>query len=84
MVQLCSMESQAKEVLNAEGVHTSSSVPYLNYGRQIWKLIEQEVSGESLAMAAKVLLDKWASRGLDPDVLAAIRFQVFNVAEPTP
>ena len=31
---------------------------------------------------AKVLLDKWAARGLDPVVLAAIRTEVFDVAPP--
>jgi hypothetical protein len=33
-------------------------------------------------VAAQVLLDKWASRGCDPKVLAAIRKDVFNIDEP--
>lgn len=85
MALLCAMETQVKTVLNARGVHTSSYVPYLNYGRQLWKLSrQQEISGESFAMAAKVLLDKWASRNLDPVVLAAIRTEVFDIGEPKP
>jgi len=82
MAQLCAMEEQVKTVLNAHGVHTSSYVPYLNFGRQLWKLTRQEISGESLALAAKVLLDKWAGRNLDPAILAAIRTEVFNIGEP--
>jgi hypothetical protein len=27
-------------------------------------------------------LEKWAARGLDPDVLATVRTQVFNIGEP--
>jgi hypothetical protein len=80
--ELCAMEKQVKEVLNLAGVQTVHFVPYLNYGRQLWKLTAADTSGESAAIAAKVLLDKWAARGLDPDVLATIRTGVFNIAEP--
>jgi len=31
-----------------------------------------------------VLVDKWAARSLDPDVLAAIRFENFSIDEPKP
>jgi len=83
VAMLCAMETQVKTVLNAQGVHTSQYVPYLNYGRQLWKLSRQkEISGESFAMAAKVLLDKWAARGMNPTVLAAIRTEVFDIGEP--
>ena len=83
MTALCSIEGQIKTTLNAQGVHTSLYVPYLNYGRQLWKLSrQQEISGESAAMAAQVLLDKWAARGLNPKVLAAVRTEVFDIVEP--
>jgi len=83
MTALCSIEGQIKQTINAQGVHTSLYVPYLNFGRQLWKMTrQQEISGESAAMAAQVLLDKWAARGLNPKVLAAIRTEVFDIAEP--
>jgi len=83
MTEMCAMETQVRTVLNKRGVHTSIYVPYLNFGRQLWKLTRQrEISGESFAMAAKVLLDKWSSRGLSPDILAAIRSEVFDIGEP--
>jgi len=85
MTQLCAMETSVKTVLNAQGVHTSLYVPYLNFGRQLWKLTrQQEISGESFAMAAQVLLDKWHSRGLDAGILAAIRTEVFDISAPKP
>ena len=40
------------------------------------------MSDESLAMAARVLLDKWATRGCDSKVLATIRKDVFNIDAP--
>jgi hypothetical protein len=42
------------------------------------------ISGESFALVARVLLEKWAARGLCPAVLAAIRTEVFDAAAPTP
>ena len=84
MERLCSMETQVRETLNQAGVHTSLYVPYLNYGRQLWKLTRQEISGESMKLAAKVLLDKWVARGLTQTVFEAIRTQVFNVGVPPP
>ena len=82
---LVTMEGKVKEVLNGCGVSTALYVPYLNFGRQLYKLSRQQnIQGESLAMAAQVLLDKWAARGCDPDVLAKIRTDVFSVQEPKP
>ncbi|MBN2464156.1 hypothetical protein JXD38_00835 [candidate division WOR-3 bacterium] len=83
--EMTAMELQVKEVLNQMGVHTTNYVPYLSYARQLWKLgRQQNISGESFAMASEVLLQKWAGRGQDPDVLAAIRTKVFNSPPPKP
>src|SRR5512139_305758 len=85
MVGLCAMETDVKQVINAAGVSTSQYVPYLNFGRQLYKLSRQQnISGESFAMAAQVLLDKWAARGCDPKVLARIRKDVFDINVPKP
>ena len=85
VASLCEMETKARQTLNAAGVHTIMYVPYLNYARQLYKLSRQQgISGESFALSAQVLLDKWSARGLDPNVLAAIRTQVFDASAPTP
>jgi hypothetical protein len=42
----------------------------------------KDISGGSFAMAAQVLLDKWAARSCDPKVLATVRKEVFNIDEP--
>jgi len=84
-VELCLMEDKTRQVLNAAGVHSSFYVPYLDFARQLWRLSRKRgISGESFALAAQVLLDKWAARGCNADVLAAIRTEVFNIGEPTP
>jgi hypothetical protein len=81
--QVYVMEAKVREVINASGVSTSQYVPYLNFGRQLYKLSRQQnISGESFAMAAQVLLDKWAARGCDPKILAKVRKDVFDVEAP--
>jgi hypothetical protein len=85
VASLCEMETKARQTLNAAGMHTIMYVPYLSYARQLYKLSRQQgISGESFALGAQVLLDKWTNRGQDPDVLAAIRTQVFNSPAPAP
>ena len=85
VASLCEMETKARQTLNAAGVHTIMYVPYLSYARQLYKLSRQQsISGENSAMSAKVLLDKWAARGLDAAVLARIRTEVFDTPVPTP
>jgi len=84
-VAMTAMEIKTKEVLNTRGVHTTNYVPYLSYARQLWKLTRQQfITGESFKMASEVLLQKWAARGQDPDVLAAIRKDVFSADAPAP
>ncbi|HTW91015.1 MAG TPA: hypothetical protein VMH22_04840 [bacterium] len=84
-IAMTAMELKTKEVLNQQGVHTTNYVPYLSYARQLWKLSRQQnISGESFKMASQVLLEKWAARGQDPDVLDAIRKDVFASDGPTP
>jgi hypothetical protein len=85
VASLCEMETKARQTLNAAGVHTIFYVAYLSYARQLYKLSRQQgVSGESFALQAQVLLDKWSNRGLDAAVLARIRTEVFDAVAPTP
>jgi len=81
-VALASMENQVKQVCDSSGVPTIQYPFYLCFGREMWSLIDKEISGESLAVEAAVLIAKWVARGLTQAVLAAIRTDVFNVAAP--
>ena len=79
---ITAMELQVKQVCDGKGVPTIQYPFYLNFGREIWALTRKEVSGESLALEAAVLITKWVARGLTQSVLQAIRTDVFNVAAP--
>ena len=82
IVSLVAMEQQVKQVCDGSGVPTIQYPFYLCFGREMWSLIDKEISGESLAVEAAVLIAKWVARGLTQAVLAAIRTDVFNVAAP--
>ncbi len=85
IVALNSMELDTKQVLSASGIDTMFIVFYLDFARQIFRLSHgRTISGPTLAKEAQVLLEKWQNRGLRPDVLAAIRTDVFNVPAPAP
>jgi len=81
--RLCAMEISVKQLLDFAGVSTIFYVPYLNYGRQLFKLSTQrDISDSAFAKASQVLLESWVNRGLDADVLDLIRTQVFNTHAP--
>jgi len=85
MVALSSTETQTKQVLDGSGIDTMYIVFYLDYARQLFRLSHgRSISGPTLAREAQVLLEKWQNRGLDPDVLAAIRTDIFSVPAPAP
>jgi hypothetical protein len=82
---LSTMETDTKQVLDSSGIETMYIVFYLDFARQLFRLSHgRSISGPMLAKEAQVLLEKWQNRGLRPDVLAAIRTNVFNVPAPEP
>ena len=85
MVALSSMEGDTKQVLDSCGVPTVLIVYYLDFARQLFRLSHgRTISGATLAREAQVLLEKWQNRTLDPEVLAKIRFDIFNIPAPEP
>jgi acyl-CoA reductase-like NAD-dependent aldehyde dehydrogenase len=85
VVALTTMETETKQVLSASGIDTMFIVFYLDFARQLFRLSHgRTISGPTLAKEAQVLLEKWQNRGLRPDVLAAIRTNVFSVPALAP
>ena len=84
MTAMFANDMKVKQVLNGKSVSTILYVPYLSFGRQLWKLSrEQDIAGDSLQLAAEALRLKWKARGLDEDVLLAIQQEVCSV-QPEP
>ena len=84
MAAMLANDTKVKGVLNGKSVSTILYVPYLSFGRQLWKLSrQQDIEGHSLQLAAEVLRLKWKARGLDEEVLLAIQQEVCSV-QPEP
>lgn len=81
---ITAMELQVKQVLDGRGVSIIQYPFYLSFGREVWRLISKQLSGNSLAREVAVLVEKWKDRGLSQAVLEAVRSEVFNVPPPTP
>jgi len=79
---ITAMELQVKQVCDSSAVATIQYPFYLNFGREMWALTRKDISGDSLALEAQILLTKWVARGLTQAVLQDIRSQVFNVSAP--
>ena len=79
---ITAMELQVKQVCDSSAVATIQYPFYLNFGREIWALTRKDISGDSLALEAQILITKWVARGLTQSVLQDIRTQVFNVSAP--
>jgi hypothetical protein len=79
---IASIEMQVKQVLDGAGVPTTDYPGYLAFGREVWALTRKDISGESLALAAALLLAKWTGRGYTEAVLQAIRTDVFTIPAP--
>lgn len=77
-------EVMVRQVLNGEGVSVVLYPAYLNFGREMWKLGAKGISGESAALEAQTLIQKWVARGLSQTVLEKLRTDVFSVPAPTP
>jgi hypothetical protein len=79
---MTAMELQVKQVCDGIGAPTIQYPFYLCFGREMWALTRKDISGESLAQAAAVLIAKWVARGLTQATLEAVRTDVFNVVAP--
>lgn len=72
---------QVVTVVGAAGESRLFLGSYLAFGGQVWKLT-QWLAGESLKTEVANLIALWTARGLVGTTLAAIRDEVFGVAEP--
>ena len=72
----------SRALCDGSGVPTIQYPFYLCFGREMWSKLRKEMSGESLAQEAAVLIAKWVARGLTQAVLQAVRSEVFNVPAP--
>ena len=79
---LVASETAVKQVCDGAGVPTIAYPYYLCFGRELFALQRKEISGESLAKEAAILIAKWKARGLTEAVLQGIRTDVYGISAP--
>ena len=82
MNSMVQTDTKVQQVCNAAGVSIIQYPFYLAFGREMFALQRREISGESLAREAGVLIAKWTARGLTSAVLQSIRTDAFNTEAP--
>jgi len=80
---ITAMELQVKQVLDLAGVSSALYAMYLSFARELWHMSRIEMTGESAAVEAELLIVKWVARTLTRSVLETIRTGVFNIGPPS-
>ncbi len=80
---IAAMELEVKQVLDLAGVSVALYASYLAFGRELFRIVRNGMSGESAAIEANLLIDKWVARNLTRSVLEQIRTGVFNIGAPS-
>jgi hypothetical protein len=81
-MKLASYETRAKQILCVAGIPTISYVPYLNFTRQMYKMVKsQMITSESAALGSEALIHRYVDLGLNRDVLEKI-VRIFAMGEP--
>jgi hypothetical protein len=68
---LQNVEEIVKSIVEPEGEPTILLPHYMNFGRQLYSL-SQRFGGATLKTEAKLVYDKWKTRGLKPEILKSI------------
>jgi RNase H-fold protein (predicted Holliday junction resolvase) len=70
--ELVKVEDDVKSVLEDSGVTTITIPFYLNFARECYRR-KKQFTGATLRAEVEVLQNKWIARGLDLDMLTAIK-----------
>lgn len=70
--------AQTRHLLNCAGVSLCQRLTYTNFARHVDRL-ERNYSGRTLAILARMAVDRWQRYGLARDLLCSICLNVFNV-----
>jgi hypothetical protein len=77
---LKSIEDQIKSILAAHALPTWQNIPYLNAGRAMFRKA-RNFTGATFENEVLAIIEGWASKGLDRDILAEIA-SIFGVTVP--
>jgi len=77
---LHAVEDQVRSILSAHALPTWQNIPYLNAARAMFRK-SRNFSGPTLENEILAIIEGWASKGLNRDILAEIA-SIFGVSVP--
>lgn len=80
---LVQVETKVKTVIGEFGIPTWQNPAYLNFSREIYKLVKR-FCGRQLLLMTNAVMIKWLTLDLRQDILEAIRTTIFTLTAPTP
>jgi hypothetical protein len=82
--QHVSDEIKVRELVSDGAVSTMTQPFYQAFAKQVRKMRSSGLRGAGLLAQVDIVVNKWASRGLDIDILEKIRNSIYTLAAPTP
>jgi hypothetical protein len=70
--KIVKLENDIKEILGEESLPTIFNVPYLDFGRQVYRL-KKLYTDQALANEITIIKDKWRARGLQDKIMEKIQ-----------
>ncbi|MCX7785276.1 MAG: hypothetical protein N2201_03470 [candidate division WOR-3 bacterium] len=72
------LENAVKKIMGESGLPTWHNVPYLNFARQLYRLLRKH-SGKTLKTEIKILTKTWQQRQLKKQLLVKIRNAIIDL-----
>jgi hypothetical protein len=82
---LVAMELAVQTVLNQDGIVTSDRPKFYNFGREIWKKVQDGVADPALTTwATEECYPKYVAKGCASATLINVALDVFSITIPSP
>ena len=77
--KLAALELRVKAVLNDEDIVLFSHVLYLDFAREVYRLVERHFGGKGLTREVGIKVYDWKERGGSEPILKRIAYEVFGL-----
>ena len=77
--RLAALELRVKAVLNDEDITLFSHVLYLDFAREVSRLVERHFGGKGLTREVGIKVYDWKERGGSEPILKRIAYEVFGL-----
>ena len=77
--KLAALDLRVKAVVNDEDIPLFSHVLYLDFAREVFRLVERHYGGKGLTREVRIKIYDWKERGGSEPILNRIVYEVFGL-----